>query len=294
MPENPVSAAEEYVNMKKKLLTSLICMIFLLNPLIAAGSTGIYDFSDEAQEEFNRANGVYTPNAQVQFQIPTEKPKKNNKVKTKKPKKTKNTVQKTEPKENVFKPLEPEPEMTLQSGIVFVEAGSLIEAQLNSDISSATLENNDLISAQLTSDWVCNGVLIAPEGSIINGSITDAKSAGLAMKNGEITIDFRELYTPDGRTIPLSANKVLIKVDTNRAWNLTKSVLGGAIVGTGIAALMLVLTGDPSALWQGAIAGGSLGALAGVSASGEEVELPQGTPIQLQLSAPMQVEAYPL
>ena len=280
--------------MQKKVITLLICAVFLLNPLIAAGSTGIYDFSDEAQEEFNRTNGIYTPNAQVQFNIPTENLKNNKKVKTKKQKTPAKTVNTQKNGQNVFQPLQSEPELMLESGLVYVQAGTLIEAQLNSDISSATLENNDLISAQLTSDWLCNGVLIAPEGSRINGSITDTKSAGLAMKIGEISIDFRELYTPDGRTIPLSANKVLIKVDTNRAWNLTKSVAGGAIAGTAIAAILLALGGDPSSLLAGAIAGGSMGAIAGVSARGEDVELPQGTPIQLQLSSPLQVEAYPL
>ena len=278
----------------KKILTIILCTIFLLHPLTAMGATGVYDFSDEAQEEFNRTNGAYLPDNQVQFQIPTETTKKTKKVKQKKSKTPAQTVQQNIPGQNAFAPLESEPELTLQSGIVYVQAGAVIDAQLNSDISSETTSNNDLISAQLTSDWIFNGVLIAPEGSIINGTVTDADASGMAMKNGQITIDFRALYTPDGRTIPLNAKKVSIKVDTNRAWNLTKSVAGGAIIGTGLAAIMLALTGDPSALLAGAIAGGSMGALAGATARGENVELPQGTPIQLQLSAPLQVEAYPL
>lgn len=278
----------------KKILTIILCTIFLLHPLTAMGATGVYDFSDEAQEEFNRTNGAYLPDNQVQFQIPTETTKKTKKVKQKKSKTPAQTVQQNIPGQNAFAPLESEPELTLQSGIVYVQAGAVIDAQLNSDISSETTSNNDLISAQLTSDWIFNGVLIAPEGSIINGTVTDADASGMAMKNGQITIDFRELYTPDGRTIPLNAKKVSIKVDTNRAWNLTKSVAGGAIIGTGLAAIMLALTGDPSALLAGAIAGGSMGALAGATARGENVELPQRTPIQLQLSAPLQVEAYPL
>ena len=278
----------------RKIPTIILCTIFLLHPLTAMGATGVYDFSDEAQEEFNRTNGAYLPDNQVQFQIPTETTKKTKKVKQKKSKTPAQTVQQNIPGQNAFAPLESEPELTLQSGIVYVQAGAVIDAQLNSDISSETTSNNDLISAQLTSDWIFNGVLIAPEGSIINGTVTDADASGMAMKNGQITIDFRELYTPDGRTIPLNAKKVSIKVDTNRAWNLTKSVAGGAIIGTGLAAIMLALTGDPSALLAGAIAGGSMGALAGATARGENVELPQGTPIQLQLSAPLQVEAYPL
>ncbi len=277
-----------------KILTIILCIIFLLHPLTAMGATGVYDFSDEAQEKFNRTNGAYLPDNQVQFQLLTETTKKTKKVKQKKSKAPARTVQQSLPEQNAFAPLETEPELTLQSGIVYVQAGAVIDAQLNSDISSETTSNNDLISAQLTSDWVFNGVLIAPEGSIINGTVTDADASGLAMKNGQITIDFRELYTPDGRTIPLNAKKVSIKVDTNRAWNLTKSIAGGAIIGTGLAAIMLALTGDPSALLAGAIAGGSMGALAGATARGENVELPQGTPIQLQLSAPLQVEAYPL
>ena len=61
-------------------------------------------------------------------------------------------MQQNIPGQNAFAPLESEPELTLQSGIVYVQAGAVIDAQLNSDISSETTSNNDLISAQLTSD----------------------------------------------------------------------------------------------------------------------------------------------
>ena len=135
----------------RKILTIILCTIFLLHPLTAMGATGVYDFSDEAQEEFNRTNGAYLPDNQVQFQIPTETTKKTKKVKQKKSKTPAQTVQQNIPGQNAFAPLESEPELTLQSGIVYVQAGAVIDAQLNSDISSETTSNNDLISAQLTS-----------------------------------------------------------------------------------------------------------------------------------------------
>ena len=97
----------------RKILTIILCIIFLLHPLTAMGATGVYDFSDEAQEEFNRTNGAYLPDNQVQFQIPTETTKKTKKVKQKKSKTPAQTVQQNIPGQNAFAPLESEPELTL-------------------------------------------------------------------------------------------------------------------------------------------------------------------------------------
>ena len=164
---------------------------------------------------------------------------------------------------------------------------------LNSSISSESISNNDNVSAQLISDWIVNGTVIAPEGSILSGNVVDANKASFAMRNGKIGINFNRLMTPDGRIIPLSTNKVYIVGDSSRPAKITKRVLGGILSGVAIAAVSMIFGADPqNALIRGAAIGGTVGAVSAVASKGEEIMVPEGTSLQIMLSEPMTVQPY--
>ena len=259
----------------KKLLTVFICFTFSWNFTFAADSLHmyekndtpqqeediIYDFSDEAQEEFDRKNLILPPQQIKPVQ-----------------------------KEFTF------PEITqtpLNGGVVYIEAGTQFYAMLNSSISSESISNNDNVSAQLISDWIVNGTVIAPEGSILSGNAVDSNKASFAMRNGKIGINFNRLMTPDGRIIPLSTNKVYIVGDSSGPAKITKRVLGGILSGVAIAAVSMIFGADPkNALIRGAAIGGTVGAVSAVASKGEEIMVPEGTSLQIMLSEPMTVQPY--
>ncbi len=263
----------------KKILSVFICVSFFWNCAFAADNLHIYertdkpvpeeeviyDFSDEAQEEFDRKNLI----------VPTEELKPV-----------------SQPQEFTL------PEITLEhpqlsGGVVYVEAGTQFNAMLNSSISSESIANSDNVSAQLISDWIVNGTVIAPEGSILSGSVVDSNRATFAMGNGKIGINFNRLMTPDGRIIPLSTNKVYIVADSSRAGKITKRVLGGVLSGVAIAAISMIFGADPrDALIRGAAIGGTVGAVSAVASKGEEVVVPEGTNLQIMLSEPMTAQPY--
>ncbi len=260
----------------KKLFIVFICFVFSWNFVSAADSLHmyekndkqdqeeelIYDFSDEAQEEFDRKNLIITPPqkakpAQEEFQFPG--------------------ITQTQ----------------LNGGVVYIEAGTQFNAMLNSSISSESITNNDNISAQLVSDWIVNGTVIAPEGSILSGNVIDSNKASFAMRNGKIGINFNRLMTPDGKIIPLSTNKVYIVGDSSRAAKITKRVLGGILSGVAIAAISMIFGADPKdALIRGSAIGGTVGAVSAVATKGEEIMVPEGTSLQIMLSEPMTVQPY--
>lgn len=263
----------------KELLIVLICVSFSWNYVFAADSLHIYertdkpaqeeeiiyDFSDEAQEEFDRKNLVLPPQE----------------------------IKPSPPQQEIILPeitLEKPP---LSGGVVYIEAGTQFNAMLNSSISSESIANSDNVSAQLISDWVVNGTVVAPEGSILSGTVVDSNRASFAMGNGKIGINFNRLMTPDGRIIPLSTNKVYIVADSSRAGKITKRVLGGVLSGVAIAAISMIFGADPrDALIRGAAIGGTVGAVSAVASKGEEVVVPEGTNLQIMLSEPMTVQTY--
>lgn len=180
----------------------------------------------------------------------------------------------------------------LTGSVIQLEEGSQFNAVLSSGISSESISNNDRISAQLMQDWIFNGIIIAPAGSIINGTVIDSRPATFAMGNGRIGINFNQMITPDGKMINLATNKVYIVGDSPRALKIAGRVAGGILGGVAIAAVSMLMGCDAKALIGGAAVGGALGTLSAISTKGEDIDIPEGTPLQIMLSEPMTIQPY--
>lgn len=211
-----------------------------------------YDFSDEAQQRFDNGQIARVPQQPIQIT----------------------------------------PSNVLVGSLVHIEAGTQFNAVLSSGISSESISNNDRISAQLMEDWMFNGIVIAPAGSIVNGNVIDSKPASFAMGNGRIGINFNQILTPDGKVINLSTNKVYIVGDSSRAANIAKRVAGGVLGGVAIASLALLFGADVKSLIGGAAVGGALGTVSALGTKGEDIDVPEGTNLQIMLAEPMTVQPY--
>lgn len=276
----------------KKIATVFICLAFSCNFTLAADSLHmyeknertnyqpereevIYDFSDEAQEEFDRKN-LILPVQNNQQQIPLFNGQAEEPIHLQK--------EFTLPEIN---------QSTLNAGIIYIDAGTQLDAMLNSSISSDSIDNNDNVSAELITDWIAGGVVIAPAGSILSGSVIDSNKASFAMRNGKIGINFNRVMTPDGRIIQLATNKVYIVGNSSQAKRIAGKVAGGVLGGVAIAAVSMLFGADPKeALIRGAAIGGTIGTISAVATKGEEIMVPEGTSLQIMLSEPMTIQQY--
>lgn len=233
-------------------------------PVILEPVNEDYDFSDEAQSKFDNKTSAYTP------QIPL-----------------------TVPMEPV---IQPQKQNVLTGSIVHIEAGQQFDATLSSTISSDSIANNDRISAQLDTDWIVNNIKIAPQGSIVSGEVVDSKSATFAMGDGRIGLNFTQIFTPDGKIIPLSTNKVYIIGDSKRAMKVAGKVLAGVVGGLIIGSLFMLSSSsdnrDGRQLYIPAAIGGTVGAISAISTKGEEVFVPEGTLLKIMLAEPMTAQPY--
>lgn len=219
-----------------------------------------YDFSDEAQHRFDTQTAAKTP------QIPLTVPQ--------------NPV------------IQPQKTTTLMGSVVQIQAGQQFNVVLSSTISSDSIENNDNISARLDEDWVVNGIKIAPAGSIITGRVVNSRSAGYAMGDGRIGIDFTQIFTHDGKIIPLSTNEVRVLSDNNRALKVGGKVLAGALSGLVLGAVLMLCGADAKSLAGSAAVGGAFGAISAAATKGEEVYVPEGSVMQIILQEPMTAQPY--
>lgn len=269
----------------KKILSLLICFQILSLPVLAE-----YDFSDEAQAEFDR-NKYQNINSQ-----PMDFTKKRNRteIKNNTPKDiTTPTVINEEMQPNAFTPPS---HQTLTGYIVEIPSGATFSVTFDSGISSGSLEKNDRLTVRLTNDLRYNGKLIAPAGSLVYGTATDAKNAGLAYGSGMIEIAFNEILTPEGTPITISTEKVYLKAQSERAKKMTRDVVVGALGSMLVGAALTALGGGSDDWGRNMLIFGSLGAagggLRGSMQRGEEVQIPDGTTIQVRLNQPLNANGY--
>lgn len=166
-----------------------------------------------------------------------------------------------------------------------IPAGTSLSVQLPATITTKTARVGDRIAANLTSDLVVDGKVVAKAGALLQGSVTEVVS-GSNKVGGTPTLGlaFDNLTLADGGDAPVSGriSQVAAKSDTARD---TAKIAGGTVVGAVIG--HEVIKGD-----KGTIIGGLLGAATGTAIAkktGTEVELPAGTVIGFVLDAPVTV-----
>ena len=179
----------------KKFLAILICFQMLALPVMAE-----YDFSDEAQAEFDRNKGV-----QVNKESTTGTPIKNNFSKSKQKREQTNSENAVddsdrtnyEPSPLLYEqpqqPQQSQQNRTLYGSVVTIPAGTTFSVTFDSGINSGSLEKNDRLATRLTNDLIYNGRLIAPAGSLVYGSARYAKNAGYAYVGAEFGLNFIEI-----------------------------------------------------------------------------------------------------
>lgn len=188
---------------------------------------------------------------------------------------------------------------TLKGRIVTVPAGIGFPAVISTPISSEYLVTGQPVCVTLGSDFYYNSTLIAPAGSSVNGTVIQASKAKHGSMNGTLCLRFTEITTPYGTRIPIAAS---IKTDdgTGILKGGTKADVAKAYakdmgVGAGVGALGGLVA---SAISGGAIGKGTaimtgVGMAGGLAKSvydkGQDVIIPSGATIQLQIDQPITV-----
>lgn len=268
----------------KNIVCVLLAVIIPFMQLAPAFADTYYDFSDEAQAEFDKQEAIEKSKLQTQEAtvLKTEPKLQKSKKKEVKP-------MTYEPQE-VYNPLP----RTMTGKVIVVPKGEGFEAMLQSSISSGSLAENDIIAATLSKDWVYNGVLVAPQGSIVYGKATDVKAAGYAYSSGKLAITFDEILTPDGDRIRLTSNKVFIEVKDKRALKIAGNVAIGAIGGLVTGVLYSLISGGDvvGGLAIGSAIGAAGGGVAAATHRGENAEVPAGTVVLVRLVQPLEIAPY--
>lgn len=188
---------------------------------------------------------------------------------------------------------------TLKGNVVMVPAGTSLKTVLTAPLSSEYTTTGQTVTTALCEDFIYNGKVIAPAGSIVYGTVIESSKAKRGSINGKLCIRFNNISTPYGTQIPISGvirtddmSGVLVggtKFDVTKEYakDLAVGSASGALSGLVFGALAGGNVGRGAALGTAVGAGGGL--VKSVIDKGQDVEIPSNATIDLVLTQPTTV-----
>jgi hypothetical protein len=175
-----------------------------------------------------------------------------------------------------------------------VPSGTVIKVYLQNAINTATAQKGDKVVAVLTDNLVYNGAVIAPQGSLVYGTLTKAKNATYGSQNGRVVISFTNIVTPDNVVYEISAETIDFKVSNEgKVGSAVKSAATTAVAGAVVGILVALISGHSENVWRSAAIGAGAGAGSSIIYStaekGVDAEIPSFTEMDITLTQPFNV-----
>jgi hypothetical protein len=103
--------------------------------------------------------------------------------------------------------------------------GSFVHARLLSSLSSSTSHNGDKVEAVISRPLFDDGHLIYPQGTLLKGTVLQARRAGYMSRSGQLRIVFHDVVLQDGVATKVQAS--LEGVQSANAQNVALDAEGG-------------------------------------------------------------------
>lgn len=187
---------------------------------------------------------------------------------------------------------------SLSGYALYVPAGITTRVVLSRGINSNSAVVGDTISAILSDDLMYNNALVAPSGSVVQGTIVQASKAKYGNINAKISAKFTTITTPYGNVIPISA--VIATTDGTGVLkgaatsDSAKEYAKNMAIGAGSGAILGTIAGaiaSNTSVGKGAVIGTAVGAGSGVIKGamnkGQDIIIPANSEIDIYFNQPI-------
>lgn len=170
--------------------------------------------------------------------------------------------------------------------IVTLPSGTVIEIEMLDGVSSATSQAGDAFRAKVAAEVRHDGRAVIPQGAVVSGTVTEAKRLAKIGGRARLGLEFSRVELPDGGAATLHGTLMQEgKSETGR----DAATIGGATAGGAVLGRVLSKKQRDRNTAIGAIVGAGIGTVIASQTEGQEVEIPAGTGLSLQLDRPADV-----
>lgn len=166
---------------------------------------------------------------------------------------------------------------------VTVPDGTVLPVRINHWISSGNAQPGSTFDAFVTNDILAGGQIAIPRGATVEGTVVDAKGAGVLKGRGELTLQLTALNL-GGQRIPLQSQPFVINGHDKSLQSVNSTLIGGAV-----GALFGAAIGGGTGAAIGAGVGGAAGLGTSAASGGGNANVPAEAMLQFRLTAPVQL-----
>ena len=167
--------------------------------------------------------------------------------------------------------------------VVNIPSGTEFSVRLAQRVSSATSRSGESFEATLDEDLMIDGHLVAAEGRVVMGELTEVVPSGKVKGRAKMSLRMRELRTAN-ESYALQTNQLSFEAEGS-----TKEDALKVGIGAGVGAVIGAIAGGKKGAAIGTAIGGGGGTAAVVMTKGEEVEFGVEQKFNFQLADDLKV-----
>lgn len=173
---------------------------------------------------------------------------------------------------------------------VVVPAGTKIDVAFLDSVSSAESQPGDPVRVRVMSDIMQDDIAAIPAGSVVAGTVTEAKSLKKIGGKARVGLEFTTLELTSGRRASIRTTFALAgKSETKK----DAATIGGATAGGALLGRMIEKDDKSKGTLIGAVVGAAAGTAIAAKTEGEEVVITSGTQVSLELLEPATISIIP-
>ena len=172
--------------------------------------------------------------------------------------------------------------------LVEVPTATVLEMELATALSTKTSKAGDAFQAKLIDPVTVGGQVVIPEGSVVEGTVTEAISANKMTGQASLSLQFSKLTIPSGESVAISG---MLSQKGKKIGKRTAGVIGGSAAAGAI--LGRIIGKDTKGAVVGAAAGAAIGTGVAASQKGQDLDLPVGAGLSIELQGPVEVPVPP-
>jgi len=172
--------------------------------------------------------------------------------------------------------------------MVELPAGTVLELELVDALSTRISMAGDTFKARVIDPVSMGGKVVIPLDSIVEGTVTEAVSAKKMTGQASLKLQFTQVKLPSGHSVEISA---MLSEKGKKIGKRTAGIVGGSAAGGAV--LGRIIGKDTKGAVVGALIGAAAGSGVAASQKGQELKLPAGTGLSIEIETAVQVPVPP-